>query len=126
MNSSFVEPAVVGGTASALAMFLSNGSDIVNTPLGAVPGWVPVGVSVGVASYVADMVKDKVIPKDNANQVVATLAKPAITGAAGVAALYATTAGNMDSDSVQGAFILGAASELLGSYIFDKAVSKYY
>ncbi len=120
-----MEPAVVGATASALAVVLSNGSEVLQTPLGSMPGWVPVGVSVGAASYAANMIKDRVVPQDNSNQVIATLAKPVITGGAGVAALYATTGGNMDSDSVRGAFILGASSELLGSYIFDKAVSKY-
>lgn len=125
MNSAIAAPAAVGATASALSYVLSNGAQTIGTPLGNMPAWVPVGVSIGAASYAANMLKDRVVPADNTNQIIATLAKPAITGAAGIAALYATTGGNMDGQAIQGAFILGAGSELLGSYVYEKAVSRY-
>lgn len=118
-----VEPGLVGVTAGVLSTF-AGGSATIGTIIGDMPGWVPITLSVAAASYSSEAIKSKVLPSNLGTGIASSLAKPVITGAAGAGVTYLVSQGNMNMTGIQTAFIIGASSELVGSYLFDNVVKK--
>lgn len=117
------KPLMAGAVAAAAtALLLPNGSGSVSTILGNMPAFVPIGISVAAASAVAEVGKQYIIPKDTTSQIIISGAKPVLTGAAAVAAMYVL--GGQLNDYMT-PFILGAGSEIAGDYTYDNFVSPY-
>lgn len=125
MYSTIVKPLIVGTVAAAAgALFLGDGLDSIPTSLGNMPSFLPIAGSVALASAVAEVGKNYIIPKDSTSQVVASLAKPALTGAAATLAMYLLSPSGSGFNYMT-PFIVGAGSEFAGDYVYEKIVSPY-
>ena len=117
------KPAVVGGIAALGSALLMDGQDVVSTVLGETRAFIPLAIGVAGASYIAEIAKNYIVPQDTTSQVTASLAKPALTGAAAVGTMYIITGGY--APSIPRVALLGAGSEVAGDYAYSNFVSPY-
>lgn len=124
MNRVLFEPALVGCVAGIASVIFLNGTSYNTTILGTMPEFIPTAVTVAGASYASEFLKQYIVPKDTNSKVLSNLAKPAITGVASIATSYVLGGGTFP-DNMTTPFLVGAGSELVGDFSYEKFVSPY-
>lgn len=118
LTKTIAEP-VLAGASAALIDAVIEGTGAVPTPFGSLPTSLVAFASVAASSAVAEIVNNYALANYNFVQNLGRLAKPAFTGIAnvGVATLLVGT----DSNNMAQAFVIGAAGEVSGNFLWDKA-----